>query len=95
MAWCKLHSQIAEYNKLGIRVRYMFYPRTGTAHRVLGQGRGRVVLQGSQRHVHRAKLGGRMTKAASCTSTPVAREYELGRELGISGTPGMVWSQAN
>ena len=25
----KLHSQIAEYNRLGVRVRYMFYPRTG------------------------------------------------------------------
>jgi thiol:disulfide interchange protein DsbC len=25
----KLHSEMAELNKLGIRVRYMFYPRTG------------------------------------------------------------------
>ena len=25
----RLHSQIAEYNRLGIRVRYLFYPRTG------------------------------------------------------------------
>src|SRR5271170_2317971 len=25
----KMHSDIAEYNKLGVRVRYMFYPRTG------------------------------------------------------------------
>ena len=25
----KLHSQIAEYNRLGVRVRYMLYPRTG------------------------------------------------------------------
>ncbi|HNL53969.1 MAG TPA: thioredoxin fold domain-containing protein, partial [Turneriella sp.] len=29
-AYCrKLHSQIAEYNRLGVRVRYLFYPRTG------------------------------------------------------------------
>src|SRR5207244_5242287 len=29
-AYCRqLHSQIADYNRLGIRVRYMFYPRTG------------------------------------------------------------------
>ena len=29
-AYCrKLHSQIAEYNRLGVRVRYMFYPRSG------------------------------------------------------------------
>ena len=25
----RLHSQIAEYNRLGIRVRYMFFPRSG------------------------------------------------------------------
>ena len=25
----KLHSQMAEYNRLGIRVRYLFYPRSG------------------------------------------------------------------
>ena len=25
----KLHSQIAEYNRLGIRVRYLFFPRSG------------------------------------------------------------------
>jgi len=29
-AYCrKLHSQMAELNRLGIRVRYMFFPRTG------------------------------------------------------------------
>src|ERR1700761_7148937 len=29
-AYCrKLHSEMAELNRLGIRVRYMFYPRTG------------------------------------------------------------------
>ena len=28
--YCRqLHSQIAEYNRLGIRVRYLFFPRTG------------------------------------------------------------------
>ncbi len=29
-AYCQqLHSQIAEYNRLGIKVRYLFYPRSG------------------------------------------------------------------
>ena len=29
-AYCRaLHSQIADYNRLGVRVRYMFFPRTG------------------------------------------------------------------
>ena len=45
----KLHSQIAEYNRLGVRVRYLLYPRTGPEHRVLDQGRAGVVLSGPQR----------------------------------------------
>ena len=46
-AYCRqLHSQIADYNRLGIRVRYLFYPRTGPEHRVLDQGgRGLVLRQ--------------------------------------------------
>jgi thiol:disulfide interchange protein DsbC len=29
-AYCrKLHSQIADYNRLGVRIRYLLYPRTG------------------------------------------------------------------
>ena len=39
----RLHSQIAEYNRLGIRVRYLFYPALRSRHRVLAQGRGGVV----------------------------------------------------
>ena len=48
----RLHSQIAEYNRLGIRVRYLFYPAHGPGHRVLAQGRSRVVLGESQRGAH-------------------------------------------
>ena len=30
--WCqRLHSQIAEYNRLGVKVRYMSWPRSGPA----------------------------------------------------------------
>ena len=44
-AYCReLHRQIADYNRLGVRVRYVFYPRTGPEHRVLAQGGAGVVL---------------------------------------------------
>ena len=48
----RLHSQIAEYNRLGIRVRYMFFPRSGPDTDVLAQGRIRVVLVQPQRRAH-------------------------------------------
>ena len=48
-AYCRaLHSQIAEYNRLGISVRYMFFPRSGPGHRVLDEGRAGLVLAGPQ-----------------------------------------------
>lgn len=89
--WCRrLHSQIAEYNKLGIRVRYMFFPRTGP--HTASWAKAEAVWCSKDRNATftRAKQGEELTRPAACTSTPVAREYELGREIGISGTPGMV-----
>ena len=40
----KLHSEMAELNRLGVRVRYMFFPRTGPEHGELAQGRSGLVL---------------------------------------------------
>ena len=53
----KLHSQIAEINRLGIRVRYMFFPRTGPGTE-LEEGRSRLVLRQSKRSLY-AREGGR------------------------------------
>ena len=55
-AFCrKLHSQIADYNRLGIRVRYLLYPRTGPNTVLVDQGRAGVVLAGPQRCAHHAR----------------------------------------
>ncbi|HEY2591878.1 MAG TPA: DsbC family protein [Steroidobacteraceae bacterium] len=85
----KLHSQIADYNRLGIRVRYMFYPRTGP--NTPSWTRAEEVWCSSDRHtaLTEAKLGETL-HVKVCPNTPVAREYELGRELDIQGTPAIV-----
>ncbi|HYK25766.1 MAG TPA: DsbC family protein, partial [Steroidobacteraceae bacterium] len=85
----KLHSQIADYNRLGIRVRYMFYPRTGP--NTPSWTRAEEVWCSSDRHtaLTKAKLGESL-HVQLCPNTPVAREYELGRELNIEGTPAIV-----
>jgi thiol:disulfide interchange protein DsbC len=89
--WCRrLHSQIAEYNKLGIRVRYMFFPRTGPHTESWAKAEAVWCSADRKAAFTRAKLGEAVTKPAACTGTPVAREYELGRQIGISGTPGLV-----
>jgi hypothetical protein len=53
----KLHSQIAEYNRLGVRVRYMFYPAHRPEHRILDQGGAGVVLGQPQRGAHPGEAG--------------------------------------
>jgi len=88
--WCqRLHSQIAEYNKQGIRVRYLFYPRSGP--NTESWAKAETVWCSADRNdaFTRAKHGEKM-KTRACPGSPVARSYALGREIGISGTPGMV-----
>ncbi len=84
----KLHSEIAEYNRLGVRVRYMFYPRSGPG--TDSWRKAEVVWCSSNRQdaLTRAKQGAEV-EGKVCKNTPVARSYALGQELGIRGTPGI------
>jgi thiol:disulfide interchange protein DsbC len=89
-AYCrKLHSQIAEINKLGIRVRYMFFPRTGPG--TESWKKAEVVWCSPNRNeaLTRAKAGATLDMNKVCAPTPVKREYELGENLGVRGTPAI------
>ncbi len=89
-AYCRqLHSQIAEYNRLGIRVRYIFYPRTGP--NTESWTKAEEVWCSADRNdaLTRAKLG-QPLKAKPCTGNPVARTYALGQDFGLQGTPAIL-----
>jgi thiol:disulfide interchange protein DsbC len=88
--WCrKLHSQIADYNKLGIRVRYLFYPRTGPDTESWYKAEAVWCAKDRKQALTRAKLD-KPIEMKRCAGTPVERDYKLGRDLGVSGTPGIV-----
>ena len=90
-AYCrKLHSQIAELNRLGIRVRYMFYPRTGPG--TESWRKAEVVWCSPNRNeaLTRAKAGAVLDMNKTCAPTPVKREYELGENIGVRGTPAII-----
>lgn len=88
-AYCrKLHSEIAEYNKLGIEVKYLPFPRTGPGTESWHKAEAVWCSSDRRAALTRAKLGTDPGKA-ECAATPVARTYELGQELGIRGTPGI------
>lgn len=89
-AYCrKLHSQIAEYNKLGVRVRYLFYPRSGPNTESWKKAESVWCAADRNDALTRAKRG-ETVKSPACGATPVKRQYELGEDLGISGTPAIV-----
>ncbi len=86
----KLHGDMAELNKLGVRVRYLFYPRTGP--NTESWRKAEVVWCSADRNdmLTRAKAGAQLDMNKTCGPTPVAREYALGQSLGVRGTPAIV-----
>ena len=87
--YCRqMHKQIAEYNRLGFRVRYLMYPRNGPDTDAWRKAEAVWCSADRQEALTRAKRGETL-KSPHC-ETPVAAQYELGRKLGIQGTPGII-----
>jgi thiol:disulfide interchange protein DsbC len=86
----KLHSEVGELNKMGIKVRYMFFPRTGP--NTESWHKAEVVWCSPDRNdtFTRAKLGAALDLKKVCPENPVAREYQLGQDVGVRGTPAIV-----
>jgi thiol:disulfide interchange protein DsbC len=84
----RLHSQIAEYNKLGIRVRYLFFPRTGPDTDSWHKAETVWCAPNRNDALTRAKNGEEI-KSPKCPADIVARDYELGHKLGVEGTPAI------
>lgn len=88
--WCqRLHSQIAEYNRLGVKVRYMSWPRSGPATESWYKAESVWCASDRNDALTRAKRGEKI-KVAHCAQAPIKRQYDLGRELGVRATPGLV-----
>jgi len=86
----KLHSEMAELNRMGVRVRYMFFPRTGP--NTESWKKAEVVWCSPDRNdaLTRAKAGVALDMNKTCEVTPVAREYALGQSIGVHGTPAIL-----
>lgn len=85
----KLHSQVADYNKLGIRIRYLMYPRTGPD--TVSWTKAEQVWCSPDRNaaLTKAKLGEEL-KVKACPNNPVASTYALGKDFSVQGTPSLV-----
>jgi thiol:disulfide interchange protein DsbC len=83
----RMHQEIAELNRLGIRVRYLMYPRGGPGTEAWNKAVAVWCSTDRKDALTRAKRG-EAIKAGRCEA-PVAAQYALGQRLGVRGTPGI------
>ena len=84
----KLHAAMDDYHKLGISVRYLAYPRAGigsSSYRLLESA---WCVDDQAMALTRAKQG-QQIDALECDS-PVASHYQIGHDLGVTGTPAIL-----
>jgi thiol:disulfide interchange protein DsbC len=86
----KLHSQMADYNRLGIKVRYMFFPRSGPDTESWDKAEEVWCSSNRGEALTRAKRGEEISAPKHCANSPVARQYAIGQEVGVRGTPAIV-----
>ncbi len=84
----KLHSQVDEYNKQGIAIHYMSFPRAGVGSRSWEKAVAVWCSSDQQSALTQAKLGDEL-EPEQCDN-PVAQQYQLGIDLGVTGTPALL-----
>ena len=84
----KMHSQIADYNKEGIKIRYLMFPREGIGSESFKKAVAVWCADNRQEAMTKAKRG-ESVEPRTCDN-PVQAQYELGDKLGVRGTPSMI-----
>lgn len=84
----KLHSQIAEYNAQGIAIHYMAFPRAGLGSESYDKAVSVWCADNQQEALTSAKAG-QDPEPKSCEN-PVAEQYQMGIDLGVTGTPALL-----
>jgi thiol:disulfide interchange protein DsbC len=83
----KLHSEIAQLTERGVQVRYLAYPRAGPGTDDWRKMEAVWCSMDRKKAITEAKAG-RDVKSQQC-STPVAKQFKLGEQLGVRGTPAI------
>jgi thiol:disulfide interchange protein DsbC len=84
----RMHREIAEFNRLGFRVRYVMYPSGGPDSEAWRKAEAVLCSADRREALTRAKRG-EAVSAAKC-ATRIAENHSVGERLGIRGTPGII-----
>lgn len=85
----KLHLEVPELNAAGVQVRYLAFPRAGVGSDSFKKYVSVWCNDDQQMSLTDAKSG-RSVPTASCDN-PIAESYNLGREVGVTGTPTIIF----
>ncbi|MEO0369463.1 MAG: thioredoxin fold domain-containing protein, partial [Pseudomonadota bacterium] len=86
----KFHKEIEEYNDLGITVRYLAFPRGGLQSQSYNDMVSVWCDKDPQDALTKAKAGDSFRKDSTCEREQVAKQYDFGRQVGVTGTPTIV-----
>ncbi|WP_018277657.1 DsbC family protein [Teredinibacter turnerae] len=85
----KLHREVPALNDMGIEVRYLAYPRAGI-NSMSYQKIASAWCADDPRKALTALKNREDIAMNVCEGNPVASEYELGQQMGVTGTPAIV-----
>lgn len=83
----KFHTNIDDYNAMGIEVRYLAYPRAGIDSDSYAKMENVWCADDRKKALTRVKAGGDVP-TVGCKS-PVAKQFHLGQSFSIKGTPAI------
>lgn len=86
----KFHQDIVEYNKKGITIRYLAFPRNGLHHESAKTMTSIWCSADRQKALTDAFKGETISPIEKCKTVDIAAQFNIGHMLGINGTPAMV-----
>ena len=93
-AYCqRLHQDIAQYNSLGIEVRYVAFPRAGEGSQSWTLSESVWCADDRKAALTHAKQGAEVGASPSCSDNSVAHGYAAGKAVGLRGTPMILDAQ--
>ena len=87
--YCRqFHREIDQVTALGVEVHYLFYPRTGPDTDSWDKAERVWCADDRNTALTNAKLGGSVPES-TCSENPVSAHYDLGHQVGVTGTPSI------
>lgn len=87
----KLHREVNQLNAKGVEVRYLAFPRGG----INSDGAKKLATAwcaDDQQTTLTELKAGMDLPVNDCADSPIAAQYQLGQEMGVSGTPAIITS---